>query len=385
MKDQLVFDTTDASTIADSDSVGAYLRSSDGTRITHTTDGSAERLDANLGIEYDEDAAHTSGDRGAFVLAVANHTEGALHSADGDYAALQVDDTGRLRVVADVDVSNLSEKNEDDPHSSGDTGSYVLAVRQDTLAAATSADGDYASFKVDSVGSLYVKATDSDALLTTIDADTSIISAAIKNEDDAAASGDAGFPGLAVRQDTLASSTSADGDYGHMKQNSLGELYVKDTDVLSEIQSITHDEDTAHTSGDAGVMSLAVRNDTLAALAGTDGDYAPLQVDADGALYVTSPSSDDALANTAIANAANPLTVANTAEDVVAAPLASRKYLYIYNNGNRRAFIGATGVTSANGFPLAPRSYLELRAGASVDIEWVSVNTSQEIRTLELS
>jgi len=45
-------------------------------------------------------------------------------------------------------------------------------------------------------------------------------------------------------------------------------------------------EDTAHTSGDGGLMPLAVRNDALAALAGTDGDYAPLQVDANGALYV---------------------------------------------------------------------------------------------------
>jgi len=33
-------------------------------------------------------------------------------------------------------------------------------------------------------------------------------------------------------------------------------------------------------------MPLAVRNDTLAALAGTDGDYAPLQVNASGALFI---------------------------------------------------------------------------------------------------
>lgn len=45
-------------------------------------------------------------------------------------------------------------------------------------------------------------------------------------------------------------------------------------------------EDAVHASGDTGVMSLAVRNDSLAALAGADGDYAPFQVDASGALYV---------------------------------------------------------------------------------------------------
>ena len=37
---------------------------------------------------------------------------------------------------------------------------------------------------------------------------------------------------------------------------------------------------------DQGIMALVVRNDTLAALAATDGDYAPLQVNATGALYV---------------------------------------------------------------------------------------------------
>lgn len=50
-------------------------------------------------------------------------------------------------------------------------------------------------------------------------------------------------------------------------------------------------EDAVHGSGDVGVMSLAVRNDALAALADTDGDYAPLQVDADGALYTKHPNT----------------------------------------------------------------------------------------------
>lgn len=46
-------------------------------------------------------------------------------------------------------------------------------------------------------------------------------------------------------------------------------------------------EDAAHSSGDKGVMLLAVRKDTAAALAGTDGDYIPLIVDDVGRLHVT--------------------------------------------------------------------------------------------------
>jgi hypothetical protein len=47
-----------------------------------------------------------------------------------------------------------------------------------------------------------------------------------------------------------------------------------------------YDEDTAHTSGDTGYAMLAVRKDTAVALAGSDGDYALLEVDASGRLHV---------------------------------------------------------------------------------------------------
>lgn len=96
--------------------------------------------------------------------------------------------------------------------------------------------------------------------------------------------------------------------------------------------------------------------------------------------------SDTALANTAIANEVNILGVADTAEDVVASVLANRKYLYIYNNDNTRIFVGASGVTAANGFPISPGSLMELRAGAAVDIEFVGqTGKTPEIRTLQLS
>jgi len=159
-------------------------------------------------------------------------------------------------------------------------------------------------------------------------------------------------------------------------------------DVFTELGKA---EDSTHTSGDIGAMALAVRNDTLGTLVDTDGDYAPLQVNASGALYTFITGSDPltvndaALADTAIASAVNTLAVANTAEDVVAAPLTDRKYLWIYNNDNKKIYVGATGVTAGTGFPISPGSYMEMRAGASIDIEWVSSKVSHDIRTLEMS
>ena len=50
-------------------------------------------------------------------------------------------------------------------------------------------------------------------------------------------------------------------------------------------------EDSAHTTADTGSFVLGVRNDTLAALGGADGDYVPFQMNASGALYVEVSSS----------------------------------------------------------------------------------------------
>lgn len=56
------------------------------------------------------------------------------------------------------------------------------------------------------------------------------------------------------------------------------------TKLTSGAASVTKLEDAAHASGDAGVMSLAVRRDTAAASSGTTGDYEPLQTDSSGRL-----------------------------------------------------------------------------------------------------
>ena len=45
-------------------------------------------------------------------------------------------------------------------------------------------------------------------------------------------------------------------------------------------------EDSSHTSADTGNFILGVRNDTLAALGGSDGDYVPFQMNSSGALFV---------------------------------------------------------------------------------------------------
>jgi hypothetical protein len=70
-------------------------------------------------------------------------------------------------------------------------------------------------------------------------------------------------------------------------------------EVLNKVLNISNDsikvdivsgseyaEDSQHTDLDTGQFILGVRNDALAALGGTDGDYVPFQMNASGALFV---------------------------------------------------------------------------------------------------
>ena len=132
-------------------------------------------------------------------------------------------------------------------------------------------------------------------LLTTIDADTGTIAGAVKAEDSAHSSGDSGIPFLGVRSDGAVSSLSnTNGDYTPVAVDSTGKLFISTLNTISGAvvpgTSATHlgkAEDAAHTTGDTGVAILTKRTDTAASSADTDGDYATLNSDANGALWTT--------------------------------------------------------------------------------------------------
>jgi len=121
-------------------------------------------------------------------------------------------------------------------------------------------------------------------------------------------------------------------------------------------------EDSAHTHEDTGNFVLGVRNDTLAALGGADGDYVPFQMNASGALYVevaTLPASTstievvgDAAENAAVAG--NPVLVGGRYDssgrtlgdgDVGAIALDADGAVHIADGGNT---ITVDGTVTAN-------------------------------------
>lgn len=89
--------------------------------------------------------------------------------------------------------------------------------------------------------------------------------------------------GVLVHREKMVVAGTTDESYA-----SVGTSIPALTDCGLSVRLIgTAAEDAAHTSGDPGLMALAVRTDSAAALATTDGDYSPLQLDANGFLRIT--------------------------------------------------------------------------------------------------
>lgn len=170
-------------------------------------------------------------------------------------------------------------------------------------------------------------------LLTTIDADTSILAGAVSGTEmqvDVVASLPAGtnaigklaansgvdigdvdvtsLPSIPTGTNSIGTvglntGTNSIGTVGlDAGTNTIGKLGansgvdIGDVDVTSVIPGVGATNlgkaiQSAQGATDVGVAALVVRNDTLADLSGADGDYTPLQVNATGALYTTVDSS----------------------------------------------------------------------------------------------
>jgi hypothetical protein len=207
-----------------------------------------------------------------FVPLVENINVGAWTHLLQDGAGGLIVHNDNLFVLPGTGATHLG-KAEDAPHTTGDVGVMSLAVRQDT-ATALAANNDYIPLIVDSTGRLHTNV----GAIVPGTAATNLG----KAEDAIHASGDVGVMSLAVRQDTLAA-LAANGDYIPITTDSLGRVNVFPGGASPA--GLGKAEDAAHASGDVGVMALAVRQDTMAALA-ANNDYIPLTTDSLGRLRI---------------------------------------------------------------------------------------------------
>ena len=202
--------------------------------------------------------------------------------------AVKVDSSGELQVAVGAITPGTGAtslgKAIQSAQGTTDTGVAALVVRNDTLADLSGADGDYAPLQVNATGALYTEVKTSalpsgaateakqdviETTLTAIETDADTIAGAVS--------------GTEMQVDVVASLPAG--------SNNIG-----DVDVLSVIPGVGATNlgkaiQSAQGATDTGIAALVVRNDTLADLAGADHDYAPLQVNASGALYTAVHSS----------------------------------------------------------------------------------------------
>jgi hypothetical protein len=264
MLHKLIFDTTDAASIAASANVGAYLRASDGTLLTHT--GGALNVSFSTITDLDIRDLDASQDN----VAISDGTDTLAVNADGSINV--------VTTATDLDIRDLDSAS--DSVAAVQSGTWEVALDAATLAA---------------LETVTVTATDLD------------------------------IRDLAAATDSV-SAWLSDG-----AGNTIGST--------------------------AGALDVNIKSGDL----------------------------DDSLANTDLVAGSTSIPTTAGGTDLRATDLAGRKWLIVYNNGNKDVFIGKSGVTAGTGFPLPPGAALELRAGPAINAYAIASAGTQDVRTLELS
>ncbi len=309
-----------------------------------------------------EDAAHTTADVGVMALAVQQTADAALADTTGDYAPLQVDDTGYLKVnvkagggtggtsatddaaftagsgsgtpamgffsvdtvdsgdvgvlamdasrrlLVSIEADNVgigggTQYTEDEATANPIVGTATLIERDDALTTVTPVEGDWIGLRGSAEGALWTQDFNSDAILAdttailadtaSIDTNMATVAGAVTGTEMQVDIVTSALPtGAATAANQLADGHNVTVDNASIAVTNGGTFVVQEDgaaltalqlldDVVATLGTSTYLEATTK-----GNIIGAVRNDTLAALADTDNEIAPLQVNASGALYI---------------------------------------------------------------------------------------------------
>ncbi len=315
---------------------------------THVSDGASwVRLRT-----YVEDVASAGAEQMTLAGTIRQDAPAGTTSADGDFQNLKTDSIGRLWINCGTGCSGGTQYIEDNASVGGETMTLAGVVREDAPAGSTSANGDYTYLKSDSIGRLWVNCG------TGCSGGTQYV------EDVASAGGETMTLTGAIRQDTIASTTSADGDFANLKVNNIGRLYTSATVdaalptggntigavTITGTPPGTAVEDVAETGGQTGVEILSVRRDTPSTSVNTNGDMATFNTNSLGALYsqnIAGPAGGATpcyLTSAATTNSTSCKGSAGTLYTVSAVnTTATLYYLRLYNSAAAPTCSSATG------------------------------------------
>ncbi len=215
------------------------------------------------------------------VVIASNQTVIPINDNGG---SVTVDGTVAVSAVTPGTGATDLGKAEDAAHASGDVGVMMLGVRRDANTTLSATDGDYVPPQFDANGNLKVAIIAGAGSGGTSIADDAAFTPATTS--------------ITPVGGTYRSTLDAvdDGDAGAFAMTANRALHVNLRDASgNELASgAQYAEDAAHTTGDYVTVAGAVRRDTAAVGSGADGDYSTLNVNASGRLY-TSSTIDAAL------------------------------------------------------------------------------------------
>jgi hypothetical protein len=334
--------------------VGSHAVTNAGTFAVQESGAALTALQLIDDAVFAEDTAAQAADKGVAILAVRRDADTSLVGADNDYANLQVNATGSLKVAITSGAGSGGTSIADGASFTRDTTSITPAGAAVESSAPTLTNGDVAALSMTTGGALRVAVASGGI--------TGVV------EDAASAGGEEGVLILGVRRDTAASSSGTDGDFSTLNLDSTGRLHVNvgntvtvgshavtnagtfavqvDGSALTALQLIDNSavtDDAAFTAGSTGVNVAGFFADETATDSVDEGDAGAARMTLDRKQIVTPYVHAAAGGHTPYYN----LDVDET-EDAIKASAGKLFWIHVINLASAKRYIKFYNATTAN-------------------------------------
>jgi hypothetical protein len=200
-----------------------------------------------------EDAAHTSSDVGVMALAVRRDANTSLVDATGDYAPMQVDANGNLKVAIITGAgSGGTAAADNSAFTPGTTNFTPIGGEVDDTATSDATENSAAAVRMTVKRAIHVNLRDNTG------AEVSVGGGTQYDEDTVSTAADKITMAGVVRKDTAATLVDADGDRTQLQVDASGRLHVNGSGVTQPVSGTVSANLNAGTNniGDVDVLTV---------------------------------------------------------------------------------------------------------------------------------
>lgn len=212
---------------------GGALAPGDATKglKVQVTDGSGTQITSfGGGVEYAEDTAHSSGDTGKMVFAVRRDADTSLVDATGDYAPLQVNAAGSLKVAITAGAGSGGTSLADNAgFTPGSTSFTPIGGEVDDTGTTDATENSAGIVRMTTKRAIHVNLRDASGSELSVGGGTQY------DEDTVSTAADKLTMAGVVRKDTAATLVDTDGDRTQLQVDASGRLHVNGSGVTQPV------------------------------------------------------------------------------------------------------------------------------------------------------